>query len=237
MNKLNSIQKDSLSQEELEALQIPYRSIFDEDEIDINSSKTQRFYKPTIISKYISKPIDKITKLKSKVDDVIKQIAQKAKKALEENKDKFQIEVIAFNEGNTQTVIRYKGLIELGSTQLNLKKSGNQRIEDYYTKLSNAMAGKASQGSLSSNYLIIEPKSFIVLNIEIDNFNNKNRDVEVIKREYLSGQSSVLLTLFDIKNNPIRPFSFKLQNDVEYDPNEELNKFVTTNLTAFIENK
>lgn len=190
-----------------------------------------------MLAKYITKPIESLTTYKEKVDDVIKQLVQRAKKALDESKDKFQIEVIAFNEGNTQTVIRYKGVLELGSNQLNFKKADNQKKEDYYTKLSNAMSGKTNRGGASSNYLIIEPKSFIVLNIEIDNFNNKNRDIEVVKREYLSGQSSVSLTLFDIQNKPLKPFIFKLQNDLEYDPNDILNKFITENLTDFADKK
>jgi len=234
--KLNEISEDSLTQDEFEKLGINIYSSFEEDDVISTTGKKEiKIPKKDIRTKYFLKPIETTANLKLKVDDVIKQLIQKTKKALEENIDKFQIEVIAFNEGNTQTVIRHKGTLELGSTQLNLKKSDNQKIEDYYTKLSNAMSGKSSAVGSSSNYIIIEPRSFIVLNIEIDNFNNKNRDIDVIKREYVSGQSLVKITLFDIKNNPLKPFKFKLQNDVENDPNEELNKFISENLFSFAE--
>jgi len=193
--KLNEISEDSLTQDEFEKLGINIYSSFEEDDVISTTGKKEiKIPKKDIRTKYFLKPIETTANLKLKVDDVIKQLIQKTKKALEENIDKFQIEVIAFNEGNTQTVIRHKGTLELGSTQLNLKKSDNQKIEDYYTKLSNAMSGKSSAVGSSSNYIIIEPRSFIVLNIEIDNFNNKNRDIDVIKREYVKMMLKMTLT-------------------------------------------
>lgn len=197
--------------------------------------KKDTLKKADIIATYITVPVKRTKELKNNVDAVIKQLTQKTSIALEKSKERFEIEVIAFNEGNTQTVIRYKGLLELGSTQLNLKRADNPKREDYYTKISNAMLGKRGRTEGISNYIIIEPRSFIVLNLEIDNFNNKERDISVIKREYISGQSSVSLTLFDIKNNPIKPFTYKLQNDIDSDPNEILEKFIKDNLNNYIE--
>ena len=229
-SQINDIHNDSLSKEELSNINKLNNSFYDDDEdityVGNSVNRKRKILKQQIIEN-VNRSIEKLTQEKNDIDGVVKSLAQKSKKALDENKDKFQIEIIAFNEGNQQTVIRHKGSLLLGQTQINLKKASTQKIEDYFSKLSKAQAGKYHQDGSSSNYLIIEPKSFIVMNLEIDKFNNKNRDIEVIKREYLSGQSKVELTLFDIKNNPIKPYSFLLQNDIEFDPNDELFKYIS----------
>jgi hypothetical protein len=228
-SQVNEMKTDSVSTEEIERLNSSEDIYYDYDE---EISYSDRYYKKKkkarqLIVDETNKAIEKLTKIKTDIDLLIKTLALKSKKALDDNKDKFQIEIIVFNEGNQQTVVRNKGNLLLGQTQINLKRASFLKIEDYYSKLSKAVSGKYHQDGSSSNYIIIEPKSFIVLNLEIDVFNNKNRDIEVIKREYLSGQSSVELTLYDIKNKPIEPYTFLLQNDIEFDPNDELLKYIT----------
>ncbi|MFH6988884.1 hypothetical protein ACHRVW_14170 [Flavobacterium collinsii] len=226
-SQVNEIKTDSISNEEIEKINSSEDIDFDDEILFPGSARyLKRKKAKQLVIDETNKTIDKVTKTKTDIDLIIKTLAIKSKKALDDNKDKFQIEIIVFNEGNQQTVVRNKGSLLLGQTQINLKRASFLKIEDYYSKLSKAISGKYHQDGSSSNYIIIEPKSFIVLNLEIDIFNNKNRDIEVIKREYLSGQSSVELTLYDIKNNPIKPYTCLLQNDIEFDPNDELLKYI-----------
>lgn len=225
----STAKKDSLSVDAIDKLidDNRFRELFSLNRVIVNlvNKKTKNISREMVKSEII-KRIDVNSKSRSEIDEMIKSIAQKTKRALELNNDKFQIEIIAFNDGNQQTVIRNKGSLVLGQTQLNLKKVTYQKNEDDMTKLSKIIAGKYNQDGTANNYLIVQPKSFIVMNLEMDAFNNKDRDIRVIQREYLSGQSNVELTLYDIKNQPIKPFVFLLQNDIEFEPNDELRKYI-----------
>ena len=218
------LKKDSFSKidlEKLDILDILDIGIDNNNNFVFNNFFNHQLSEQELIGK-IKEKVNNILKTKQEIDDVLKVIFQKIKIAVEDDKSQFEIEIIAFNEGNQQTVVRNKGSLTLGATQMNLKKSSSLKITNKFSGFSSTIYARGKNET--SNYLIIEPKAFIVLNLEIDPFNNKSRDIEVIKREYLSGNSQVELTLFDIKNNPIKPFKFVFQNDIEYDPNDELLK-------------
>lgn len=168
---------------------------------------------------------------KERVDlynEAISSLSAKIKNTLEDNNDDFQIEVVIFNEGNQQTVIRNKGKLILGDISVDLKNVSIIKTSEM-NNTNTSGNNSHSSSAYESNYVIIEPKSFIVLNLELDGFNNNNRDYARIQKEYKRESSTnTMLLLYDIKNKPIKSFEFKLQNDIEYDPNMELRKRISS---------
>lgn len=225
INILNETIGDSISTDQMNKIKelIKYKEDYVEENFLLNNfGKEIKLNKNNLISA-INNNIEKDKTNKQEIDDIIKLLSAKTKKNIEENKDKFQIEIIAYNEGNQQTVIRHKGILLLGTTTVNLKKVSKIETEKFSKSTTDKLQGNES----SSNYLIVQPKSYALLNLEIeDDFNNNDRDIQVMKRAYLLGQSTVELKLFNIMNKEIKPFYFRLQSDLEYNPNDELLKYI-----------
>lgn len=233
-NKLTTI-KNNNDSTELRSADIDLYDEFGEIEM-YSLSRRYLSNEPSIIDKEeIQKVIDKNNVELNENNTLIEELVKIANRSIQKNKGDFQLEIVLFNSGNTQGVVRYKGQLILNKVILNLSKklALKKNIDKDMKYLGDAFKGEREEEFLQ-NFVIIEPKSFSGLTLIIEQFNNRQRDIETIQREYISGYRQVLLLLFDIENNKLKESAFQLINDIEMDESESLMKYLENNYTRYL---
>jgi hypothetical protein len=176
------------------------------------------------------KEIEKeLTRAKIKIRDLIEALIELIEDELSSENTGFLVDILVSNSGGTQAVIRNKAIIVL-------TQSGDQRImmKRNEIKQDESLIGdKTSEGN--ENFKILEAKGFtsLQLHVEDENIYNTNTNIIDAYKAYQLRQDFEVI-LFDMKNNEVGPFKFKLRNDLENDPNRKLKQIMKEYKTKLI---
>jgi len=142
------------------------------------------------------------------------------KKQILLNKNNFFIEVIVQNTGNKQGIIKYKAVLQIDETSINLSKSDEETP-------SNGSA--QNNGQLLNSFLTVEAHSFNGLSFDIDNYFNKPGDIEIAKKEFEVGQKKCKIILYSVDNKQIAEFEFLCRDDLSRNENGPLLQYLKDN--------
>ncbi|EKE8763092.1 hypothetical protein ACPFT9_003475 [Vibrio cholerae] len=217
---------------------------FREDLEVINAMKNTNpdlalFYK--IASKYLESfdSEDKLDMISAKIEIKIGQSEERLKKindaikvivneALRSNREQeFQISVIILNAGKTQALVRNSGYLKFGEDVIYLKQASSVSDSIFLP----------DQNLLSNtDFVVVKEKEFNSINLIVDKYNNRQRMLDLVKREYLNGSRNAQLVLKDSKNEEIYSETFIFRNDLEENRKITLREYLESHYREYIDN-
>jgi len=174
----------------------------------------------------INEKIKKYSKKKSEHNQLTKDVVTMIYKSIQENTDKFQIEVVLFNSGDKQAVVRYKGQLAIDGTVVNLKRKRNST--------STFVDNQNNQEEFLSNFVIIESKSFNGMTLIVDEYNNRKRDIEYAQREYKAGQKTAVLSIYNIKDQKFQKEKFFFRNALIEEEKESIRNYLMKDFKKYL---
>ncbi|WP_122035354.1 hypothetical protein [Aliivibrio sp. EL58] len=149
--------------------------------------------------------------------------------ALNSNTEKeFQINVIVLNSGKTQALVRNSGYLKFDEDIVYLKNNDVDTDVAYIKFLRPAMLS-------NGDFIIVRENAFDSLNLVVDKYNNRQRMLDLVKREYLNSSRIATLVLTDAQGNEISSEPFIFRNDLEEDRKIGLSEFLENNYRLYID--
>jgi hypothetical protein len=172
-----------------------------------------------------------------KIDNVLRKLVKETSEQVKENRSKYQIEVVLFNSGGMQAVVRYKGQLNIEGTVINLmRKKDFSNIPEEIKLYASAVSGKSPQEDFLSNFVIIESKSFNGMTLVVDEYNNRKRDIQFSEREYISGQKKAKLSVYDINDNKYQEKEFSFRNALYEEEKEQIGELLRKEYGEYFKN-
>ncbi|MEE1675830.1 hypothetical protein SNR37_001157 [Agarivorans aestuarii] len=200
----------------------------DFDESDLEGTKSR------IISD-ISELIEPLNNTLTDIRGVVKELADLAYEQAVENESKYQIEVVLFNSGGKQAVVRYKGQLIIDDTVVNLKRIYiHNKLSERDLLIASAISGKQPSESFLEDFVIIESKSFNGMTLIVDEYNNRQRDIEFSEREYRAGQKKGSLFIYNINDKKTKNKLFDFRNALYEEDKESLKSFLTSEYSKYL---
>lgn len=137
--------------------------------------------------------------------------------------NQFQVEIIIFNSGKTQSVVKHKGQLIFGNEIINLKKK--ERRPNRYLKV--------EEDTLFDRFLVVQEKSFNGMTLVVDEYNNRQRMIDLGMREFVAGQRMAKLSFFDIRNKPIFSKDFLFRCEIE-ESKENFRQYIESNYSPYL---
>lgn len=159
-----------------------------------------------------------------KISDAIKVIVNESLRSNREQE--FQINVIILNSGKTQALVRNSGYLKFGEDVVYLKQSPIS--ESVFLPDLNFLS--------NSDFVVVKEKEFNSINLVVDKYNNRQRMLDLVKREYLNGSRNAQLVLKDSKNEEIYSEMFIFRNDLEEDRKITLREYLESHYREYIDN-
>lgn len=158
---------------------------------------------------------------------LVENLVQQAYKQLAQNESNYQIEVVLFNSGGKQAVVRYKGHLRMqdDTIKVNLKKPTDDNQKTFQ--------GELDGEAFLRDFVIINSKSFNGMTLVVDKFNNRQRDIKFSQREYAAGQQEAELYIYDINNKVTRKKKFNFRNVLYEEEKESFKSILDKEYKAF----
>ncbi|HHP0452243.1 TPA: hypothetical protein ACRZZH_005172 [Vibrio harveyi] len=144
------------------------------------------------------------------------------------NKQKeFQINVIVLNSGKTQALIRNSGYLKFGEDVVYLKHNEISTDAAYFKSIRSMIS--------NGDFIIVRENAFDSLDLVVDKYNNRQRMLDLVNREYLNGSRVATLVLTDAKGKEVSSEPFIFRNDLEEDRKIGLNEYLENNYSQYID--
>lgn len=170
----------------------------------------------------INANIQNTENLLDKLNQIFKQFISDVYKA--KSKASFQIDVILVNHGKTQSLLRNSGEIAFGEDVIYLKKKNKK-----YSRFSSLRDDDALD-----NFIIVGEKAFASMTLIVDEYNNRKRMLDLVKREYLSGSRVSSLRLYDAGGSVVLTKEILFRNDLEEERKVPLLEFINENYGEYL---
>lgn len=213
---------------ELEIISEKYDVFFNSDEFESNKK---------VLLQAINKRIESLNKDLDEINNVLKKVVKEAYDQVKENRTKYQIEIVLFNSGGMQAVVRYKGQLDIEGTKINLiRKKDFSNLPDDIKLLVSALNDSKTQESFLSEFVLIESKSFNGMTLIVDEFNNRKRDIQFSEREYISGQKMAKLSVYNINDKKYQEQEFNFRNALYEEEKEQLGEYLRKEYGRYFNN-
>ncbi|OCH01851.1 hypothetical protein [Aliivibrio fischeri] len=178
--------------------------------------------------------LGKISSLKTKNEDRLTKVTSAIKiivnESLRSTKERqFQIDIIILNSGKTQALIRNSGYLRFGEDIVYLKENESRADSFTFRQLGSSLIS-------NGDFVIVKEKEFSSISLVVDKYNNRQRMLDLVKREYLNGNRDTELVLRDSNDNEIVSDVFIFRNDLEEDRKVTLNEYIENHYKKYIEN-
>ena len=134
-------------------------------------------------------------------------------------REDFQINVVLLNYGDIQGLVQGSGRLIFDDDILNLKIMKNP--------------SDRSNPSSFGQFEKVASRSFSMMTLISDEYNNRERMLDLAKREFLGGNRKAMLELNDVKGRTITYGPFFFRADLEYEKKESLKKRINREYTIF----
>jgi len=155
----------------------------------------------------------------------------------DDSQRKYKIEVILFNSGKTQAVIKTSG-------KLNIVQGYDVKNGDYVKgtestnlkRLNSESSPEESALSGMGEFMEINSNSFQGFTLVVDNYNNYSQTIDRSENDFAGGQSYAILELTDIDTNQIDASPFKFRSELSDVKEVDLKKLVNEEYSEYLNN-